>query len=258
MMTHNELTKRIQENLEQVRARIGAAARSCGRDPAGIRLLAVSKTHPVDAVLAGMAAGQTCFGESYAQELVAKHDHFAPENGPEFHFIGGLQRNKVKVVVGRAGLIHSVDRLQLLQEIDRRAGLRGLVQRILLEVNVGGETSKSGCAPEDLTGLLDAARTLQHVALCGLMTLPPFDLDAEEVRPHFIALRGLRDEITRRLSPGEAATFRELSMGMSHDLEVAVEEGATLVRVGTAIFGSRGSPPVKDPTSQDRLTFDPA
>jgi PLP dependent protein len=239
MTTQDQLSGQIRDNLAEVRGRIRAAAERCGREPSDVRLLAVSKTHPVDVVLAGRAASQELFGESYAQELVAKHDHFAPDAGPEFHFIGGLQRNKVKYVVGRAALIHSVDRLSLVTEIARRAALRGVVQPILLEVNVGGEATKSGCTPGELTDLLAAARGMEHLSLRGLMTLPPFDLDAEDVRPHFVALRGLRDEVAARLPAPEAAVFRELSMGMSHDLEVAVEEGATLVRVGTAIFGRR-------------------
>ena len=195
--------------------------------------MAVSKTHPVEVVVAGSAAGQDVFGENYAQELVAKHDHFAAGAWPEFHFIGSLQRNKVKHVVGRAHLIHSVDRESLLREIERRASQRGVVQRILIEVNVGGEDSKSGCAPGDLPGLLRTGQASEHIEVLGLMTLPPFDLDPEEVRPWFEALRRLRDE----------HGLRDLSMGMSHDLEVAVEEGATLVRVGTAIFGARIHPP---------------
>jgi len=239
MTTQDHLTTRIKDNLAEVRGRIHAAGARCGREPSDIRLLAVSKTHPVDVVLSGRAAGQEIFGESYAQELVAKHDHFAPQTGPEFHFIGGLQRNKVKYVVGRAALIHSVDRLSLVKEIARRAALQGVTQPILLEVNVGGETTKSGCTPGELPDLLKAARETGHLALRGLMTLPPYDLDPEDVRPHFVALRRLRDEVAAQLSDAEAALFRELSMGMSHDLEVAVEEGATLVRVGTAIFGPR-------------------
>ena len=238
-MKQENLNQQISDNLDAVRARIRAAAARCGRDPSTIRLLAVSKTHPVDVVLAGRSAGQELFGESYAQELVAKHDHFPAGEGPAFHFIGGLQRNKVKYVVGRAALIHSVDRPSLLAEIDRRAGLQGLVQPILLEVNVGGEDTKSGCAPGDLPDLLRAARDMEHIALRGLMTLPPFDLDPEDVRPHFAALRRLQEEVAARLGGPAAEGFVELSMGMSHDLEVAVEEGATLVRVGTAIFGDR-------------------
>ncbi len=239
MTMRDDLTTQIRDNLGAVRGRIRAAAESCGRDPSSIRLLAVSKTHPVDVVLAGQAAGQELFGESYAQELVAKHDHFTSDSGPEFHFIGGLQRNKVKFVVGRAALIHSVDRLSLVKEIARRAALQDVVQPILLEVNVGGEATKSGCTPGELTDLLKAARETEHLALRGLMTLPPFDLDPEDVRPHFVALRRLRDEVAAQLPDPEAASFRELSMGMSHDLEVAVEEGPTLLRVGTAIFAQR-------------------
>lgn len=239
MTAQNELTNRIRENLEQVQARIVSAAEGCGRSPAEIRLVAVSKTHPVEMVVSGSAAGQDIFGENYAQELVAKYDHFAAAERPEFHFIGSLQRNKVKFVVGRASLIHSVDRESLLREIERRASQRGVVQRILIEVNVGGEATKSGCAPGELTGLLRAVQASEHIALQGLMTLPPFDLDPEEVRPWFKALHELRDELKLQLPPVQGEALRELSMGMSHDLEVAIEEGATLVRVGTAIFGPR-------------------
>ena len=239
MNTQDQLVRRVIDNLELVRGRILAAATRAKRDPDEIRLLAVSKAHPVDVVVAGMAAGHGLFGESYAQEFAAKFDHFTEGGRPEFHFIGGLQRNKVKFVVGRAALIHSVDRESLLREIDRRAAQRDLVQPILLEVNVGGETSKSGCEPGDLDDLLRAALKSKHVSCRGLMTVPPFDLDAEEVRPHFAALRSLRDKLAAQMSPPEAAAFQELSMGMSHDLEVAVEEGATLVRVGSAIFGPR-------------------
>lgn len=238
-MKQDNLNQQISDNLDAVRERIRTAAERCGRDPSAIRLLAVSKTHPVDAVLAGRAAGQERFGESYAQELVAKHDHFPAGDGPEFHFIGGLQRNKVKYVVGRAALIHSVDRLPLLREVERRAGLQERTQAILLEVNVGGEATKSGCTPGELPELLRAAREMEHITLRGLMTLPPFDLDPEDVRPHFVALRRLREEVADQLDGDASRAFAELSMGMSHDLEVAVEEGATLVRVGTAIFGDR-------------------
>ena len=239
MNTQDELARRILDNLEVVRGRIRAAASRVGRDPDEIRLLAVSKAHPVDVVIAGVAAGHELFGESYAQELATKHDHYTEGGRPEFHFIGGLQRNKVKFVVGRAALIHSVDRESLLREIDRRAAQRSLVQPILLEVNVGAEASKSGCTPSELNDLLRAALESKHLSCHGLMTVPPYDLDAEEVRPHFRALRSLRDELAAQMPAPEAAAFQELSMGMSHDLEVAVEEGATLVRVGSAIFGPR-------------------
>ena len=239
MNTQDELVRRVLDNLEVVRGRIRTAASRAGRDPSGIRLLAVSKAHPVDVVIAGVTAGHRLFGENYAQELAAKYDHFTDGGRPEFHFIGGLQRNKVKLVVGRAALIHSVDSESLLREINRRAAQRGLVQPILLEVNVGREASKSGCEPGELDDLLRAALESEHISCRGLMTVPPFDLDAEEVRPHFKALRSLRDELAAQMSAPEAAAFQELSMGMSHDLEVAVEEGATLVRVGSAIFGPR-------------------
>ena len=216
--------------LSAVGARIERAARRVGRNPAAVRLVAVSKTRPAEDVRAALAAGQRLFGESYAQELRDKARQLAGESpAPEWHFIGPLQRNKVKYVVGTATLLHGIESRALAGEIDRRAAATGRVQDLLLEVNVAREPQKHGVAPEALAELLAAIRPLAHVRCRGLMTMAPLSEDAEASRPHFRALREL----------AAAHGLAELSMGMTQDLEVAVEEGATLVRVGTAIFGAR-------------------
>jgi pyridoxal phosphate enzyme (YggS family) len=211
------------ERLVGVRARIAGAARRAGRDPTSIRLVAVSKTQPVDAVREAVAAGQTLFGENRAQELVQKADAIAAE----WHFIGHLQTNKVRQVVGRATLIHGVDSLALANEIARRKG-----PPVLVQVNTSAEASKSGVDPRD------AVRFCADVAaLCdlrGLMTIPAPALDP---RPAFRLLRELAQEARAR-----GLAVHELSMGMSADFEVAIEEGATLVRLGTILFGPRLSP----------------
>jgi PLP dependent protein len=214
----------IAAGLAAVRARIEAAARRAGRDPASVRLVAVSKTKPAGDVRAAMAAGQTLFGENYAQEL---RDKAREISDAEWHFIGPLQRNKVKYVVRTATLLHAIESLDLAQEIDKRAKT---TQDILVEVNVAREPQKHGVMPEALGELLAALGALPHIRVRGLMTMAPFSDDPEASRPHFRALREL----------AQKHGLPELSMGMTQDLEVAVEEGATLVRVGTAIFGERG------------------
>ena len=213
----------IAENLASVRERIRASCRRAGRDPDTVRLVAVSKGQPIEAVLAAFAAGQSVVGENYAQELHSKADALSEA---EWHFIGALQTNKVKLVVGHAALVHTCDRLALAKEIAKRAFSKNITQRILLEVNVGREPQKGGVLPEDLEALYAAVRELDALRCEGLMCLPPADQDP---RPHFRALRELRDRVG----------LRELSMGMTADFEVAIEEGATIVRVGTAIFGER-------------------
>jgi pyridoxal phosphate enzyme (YggS family) len=222
-----------------VRARLGAAERAAGRAAGSVRLVAVSKKMPAEDVRAALAAGQLDFGESYGQELRDKRQAFASEAaagaGPRWHFIGPLQANKVKYVAGHVALVHSVDAPELLDALERR----GAAQACLVQVNVAGEAQKKGVAPEGLPALLDRFASLRHVRCEGLMTVPPLGADPEAARPHFAALRALRDREAARPRPG--VTLRELSMGMSHDLEVAVAEGATLVRVGTAIFGARAS-----------------
>jgi pyridoxal phosphate enzyme (YggS family) len=207
------------EGLIRVRERIALACARAGRDPASVTLVAVSKTQPVERLREAFEAGQRVFGENYAQELRAKADALP---GAEWHFIGALQTNKARIVVGRAALIHTCDRLSLARELAKRAAS----QRVLLEVNIGREPQKSGALPQDVPALLDAVRALPTLRCEGLMCIPPA---AGDPRPHFRALRELAGKLG----------LRELSMGMSADYETAIEEGATIVRVGTAIFGAR-------------------
>ncbi len=215
--------------IEAVRARIRAAAQAAGRDPAGIRLVGVSKTHPVEAVHAAFAAGLVDFGENRVQELVPKMEAGPP--GAVWHMIGTLQTNKIRHLAGRVDWIHSVPGAAALHEISKRAVAHGRTIRVLLQVNISGEGTKSGCEPDELPALVAAAAGLPGVDLRGLMGMAAPADDPETVRPQFALLRQLRD---RHLSPAH-----ELSMGMSHDLEAAIAEGATMVRVGTAIFGER-------------------
>jgi pyridoxal phosphate enzyme (YggS family) len=186
-------------------------------------LIAVSKTKPLELIREAAAAGQTIFAENYAQELREKADALP---AVEWHFVGALQTNKAKLVVGRAALIHTCDRLALAQELSKRAKALGVTQRVLLEINVGREPQKAGALPEDASALLEQVRALPALSCEGLMCIPPA---AGDPRPNFRSLRQL----------GQALGLRELSMGMSADYESAIEEGATLVRVGTAIFGER-------------------
>jgi hypothetical protein len=228
----------IKDNLEHIRSQITAACARSGRDPAAVRLVAVSKTHPATLVEEAAAAGQRLFGESYVQEFVAKAE--AVQAPVEWHFIGALQSNKIKYLRGRVSLIHSVDRLSLAAEIDRQWGKLKRPADVLLQVNLGGEESKSGTDETGLQELVRQVAALEHVRIRGLMCLPPYFDEAEAVRPYFRRLRQLAGEIDALGLPGVGMT--ELSMGMSHDFAVAIEEGATLVRVGTAIFGEREYP----------------
>jgi hypothetical protein len=222
----------IAARLADVRERIEAAAARAGR-PGGVRLLAVSKTKPVEAIRAAYAAGQRAFGENYAQELAQKAEALRDLPGLEWHFIGRLQRNKAKQVAQVAQAVHTVDRADLAVELGKRAAAAGVTLRVLVEVNVSGEASKGGCLPAELGAVLAAVRAAPALTAVGLMTIPPDTADPNDARPFFAALRRLRDE------HGGAAALPELSMGMTHDFPVAIEEGSTLVRVGTAIFGAR-------------------
>ena len=213
----------VAAGLAQVRGRIAAACARAGRDPGSVRLIAVSKTKPLELIREAVAAGQTRFAENYAQELREKADALP---GVEWHFVGALQTNKAKMVVGRAALIHTCDRLALAQELSKRAKAAGVTQRVLLEVNVGREPQKAGVLPEEAAALLEQVRALQSLSCAGLMCIPPAEGDP---RGHFRSLRQLAGTLG----------LPELSMGMSADYESAIEEGATLVRVGTAIFGER-------------------
>ena len=225
----------IAANIANIHERIDAACRRAHRNPAEVRLIAVSKVKPAEQIEAAFACGQRLFGESYVQEFRDK----APEvQAPvEWHFIGGLQSNKVKYLRGKVTMIHSVDRLSLAEEISRQWQKLAQPVKILLQVNIGDEASKSGCAPAELETLAKQVAELPNLQVCGLMCLPPHCDDPEAVRPYFRRMRDLAEQINRLSLLG--VTLKELSMGMSGDFEVAIEEGATLVRVGTAIFGER-------------------
>ena len=225
----------IAANITQIQDRIASVCHDCKRDPATVRLVAVSKKKPAADIEAAFSAGQILFGESYVQECVAKIDEVNAK--PEWHFIGALQSNKVKYLRGKVAMIHSVDRLSLATEIDRQWGKEDACIDILLQVNLGEEESKSGTTASTLLDLVRKVATLQHVRIKGLMALPPWGADPEEVRPYFRQLRELAEQVDSLGLPN--VTMQELSMGMSHDYEVAIEEGSTMVRVGTAIFGAR-------------------
>jgi len=225
----------IADRLRHIQDRISAAARQAGREPGSVRLVAVSKTRPAADVREAFSAGQIIFGENYVQEFSVKSPE-VPEP-VEWHFIGHLQSNKVKYIAGQVALIHSVDRLSLAQEISRQWGKLGSSCDILLQVNISGETSKSGTTEADALQLVREVALLPNVRIRGLMTMPPFFDDPEAARPFFAALRSLSLTIAAENIPG--VVMEELSMGMSGDFEAAIQEGATLVRVGTSIFGTR-------------------
>ncbi len=225
----------IADNLKTVQERIRLAALKAGRDPAAVRLVAVSKTQPAAAVAEAARSGQLLFGENYVQELTAKAGEL--REPVEWHFIGNLQSNKVKQIAGLVSLVHSVDRLSLAQEIDRQWQKLGRVCDLLIQVNISCEATKCGTGAAGLSELAQEIARLPHVRIKGLMTMPPFFDDPEGARPCFRELARLAGEVAALAIAGVEMT--ELSMGMSGDFEVAIEEGATLVRVGSAIFGER-------------------
>jgi len=225
----------IAAHLATIRQEIVSACHRAGRDPGEVRLVAVSKKKPAPLLEEAFAVGQTLFGESYVQEFVAKAD--AVQLPVTWHFIGALQTNKVKYLRGRVAMIHSVDRLALGEAIDRQWEKLGQRIPVLVQVDLGGEATKSGVDEESLEDLVRRLAALPNLAVSGLMTLPPWCEDPEEVRPYFRRLRELARRLESLQIPG--VSMRELSMGMSHDFAVAIEEGATLVRVGSAIFGAR-------------------
>ena len=228
--------EQLERNIEDIRSRMNAAALAAGRDPADIRLCAASKLHDADTVRLAAQLNIDIFGENHVQELVAKKAADAYLDKP-LHFIGHLQTNKVKQVVGAAELIQSVDSDRLLLAIEKQAAKCGIVQDILLEINIGGEESKSGISPEELPALLDAAAACEHIRVLGLMAVPPVNTDEQINRGYFAAMKQLFDACAARQQP--RLEMRWLSMGMSGDFENAIREGANLVRVGTSIFGAR-------------------
>jgi pyridoxal phosphate enzyme (YggS family) len=225
----------LRARLADVRARIASAAGRAGRDPASIRLVAVSKTFPADAVRAAATAGQIDFGENKVQEALQKIDDTS-DLAIRWHLVGHLQSNKAKKV-GRFDVIHSIDSADLLAKVDAVADTAGRRIELLVQVDLAGEATKHGAQEDDLAAIFDVARTARATEVAGLMLLPPAADDPNAARPYFRALRDVRDRLLAR--GVDPSSLRELSMGMSHDFEVAIEEGSTMVRVGTAIFGGR-------------------
>ena len=242
------LVREVAERAAEVRRRVADACAEVGRDPSAVSIVAVTKTHPPEVVRAALAVGLVDLGESRVQEMLTKMRRIRGDGtaGPFWHLIGQLQSNKAKDVVGRAVLVHSVDRRSLAEELSKRAEPDGVVQRVLIQVNVGDDPAKGGCAVEDAEELVGYVRELPNVAVEGLMTIPPMpDADddaAEAARPHFRQLRELRDRLRQRWPE-----VTHLSMGMSADLTAAVEEGATILRLGTVLFGPRRDRPYRPP-----------
>ncbi len=227
----------VGANYRSIVERIASAAAKAGRRAADIKLLAAAKSQPVDAIRAALAAGVTLVGENYVQEAEEKKRQLA-DTKAEWHMIGHLQRNKAKLALQLFDVIESLDNFALARELDKEAAKQDRIARTFIEVNLAGEESKTGIAKGEVVGLLEQISSLTHVRIEGLMTVPPFRENLEAVRPYFRELRELRDELdSLHLQNVE---LRELSMGMTHDFTVAIEEGASIVRVGTALFGPRG------------------
>lgn len=231
----------IAENIARIRERMDAASRRAGRNPGDIALMAVSKTHPAERIREAYAAGLRMFGENRVQEFAGKAGALGDLADAKWHLIGHLQSNKAGKAVEFFSAVDSVDSVKLAQKLNSAAEQVGKKLLVLIEINIGGEDAKSGLAPgsSELEEMLMSAAQWEHLSIRGLMTIPPFTEDPEQARPYFRKLRGLRDQIAARKLP--SVRMDMLSMGMSHDFEVAIEEGSTCVRVGTAIFGERGT-----------------
>jgi hypothetical protein len=225
----------IAENVARVRERMEAAAKRAGRDLGKIRLVAVSKTVGLERIIQAIEAGVDSLGENYVQEAQEKVG--ALEKRVSWHFIGHLQSNKARVAARLFDWVHSVDTLKLAEELSRAGKQQRKILPVLLQVNLGKEETKFGAREEEVYGLLERMSSLPGVSIRGLMAMPPFFENPEQSRPYFRALRMMAENVTKRQIPG--VFMEELSMGMSNDFEVAIEEGATLVRVGTAVFGPR-------------------
>jgi PLP dependent protein len=225
----------VKRRIENIKDRINKSAIRCGRDPKSVRLVAVSKTVPADRIKEAIDAGVDILGESYVQETRTKFNELAAY-AVSWHFIGHLQTNKAIYAVRLFDLIHSVDSLKLARELDKQAKKVNKIQDVLIQINIGKEPSKSGADVGNASNLIRDVSCFQNLSVKGLMIMPPFSSNPEKVRPYFSALRDLRDRVHQTVS---GIGLQELSMGLSNDFEVAVEEGATFVRIGTAIFGER-------------------
>lgn len=239
----------IAQRISLIRRRIHQAATRVGRDPESVRLIAATKSVSIDRMCTAIKAGVLDMGENKLQEALPKVHALSDDREIKWHFIGHLQRNKVKTVLGRFRLIHSVDSLELAQDIHQRAERAGIQQAVLLEVNIGHERNKSGFLSKDLSAALPVLNEMDRLSVQGLMTIPPMTGTAEESRPYFRAVRQLAESLKSSAFP--RIRLDELSMGMSQDFEVAVEEGATYIRIGTAIFGAR--PSVDNPNRTSNL-----
>ncbi len=228
----------IENNIKDVRKKIENAAKKVSREILDIKLVCVSKNHPAEKIITAIDSGERCFGENKAQEFRDKYEVLEGK-GIEWHFIGNLQKNKLKYIVGKAFMIHSVESTEMAIEINKKAEKMGMIQNILLEVNVSNELSKSGFDKREVFHAIKELFELKNLNLCGLMTMAPFTGDEFVIRNCFSGLKNIKDEISDTLPLERQKEFTNLSMGMSNDFEIAVEEGATIVRVGTDIFGSR-------------------
>jgi pyridoxal phosphate enzyme (YggS family) len=229
------MVNNISDRFAEVRGRIAHAASACGRDPSSITVIAVSKTFPAEVAADAVQAGATDLGENRVQEAAAKRPHVP---AARWHLIGPLQRNKARLALQNFDVIHTIDRPDIVQRLEflMDRDWPGDHQKVLVEVNVGRESQKAGVLAEEADGLVGQVMDCDHLDVIGLMAIPPYQTDPEASRPHFAALRELRDDLESRLG----VPLPHLSMGMSHDFEIAIAEGSTMVRVGTAIFGQRG------------------
>ena len=225
----------IRENVEKIKERIEKAAQRAGRKPEDIILLAASKTQPPEKIVEAYQAGIRYFGENRVQEGIKKIEALSDLKDIHWHLIGGLQTNKAKYAVKYFELIHSLDREALADELDKRAEKIGKTQDVLIEVNVGEEETKYGVKPENLEKLFEYSLQKENLRILGLMCIPPYFEDPEKSRPYFAMLIDMKEQLEKKFN----VSLPHLSMGMSHDFEVAIEEGATIVRIGTAIFGER-------------------
>jgi pyridoxal phosphate enzyme (YggS family) len=234
---NNNLSNELRANFDHIQASVNRAAAACGRSPEEVRIIAVSKTQSNEVVQAALDAGITTFGENYAQEIKDKGAYFlnAPI-APEWHYIGHLQTNKVKMIAPYVACVQSVDSERLAKELNKAASQLGRTINVLLQVNTSQEESKSGCEPHEIGTLTESVLKCSNLRIRGLMTIAAIADDQETVRPMFRLLRTLRDELRTQFP---TTSFDELSMGMSSDFEAAIQEGATMIRIGTAIFGAR-------------------
>lgn len=238
LLTIDEWKAAVEKNLAQIRENIEKAAKRANRDSSEIKLMAVTKTVPAEIINHAISLGIDFIGENRVQELNSKFDELNKEN-LTIHLIGSLQTNKVKQVVGKVSMIESVDSLHLAQEIAKQSKARGITTDVLVEVNIGCEESKGGIKAEDTERLIEEIGKLDSIRVCGLMTIPPFDADSEKTRHFFREIYNLFIDIKAKNNNNSNVKMKYISMGMSSDYETAIEEGANIVRIGSALFGAR-------------------